>query len=395
MPEFTQVVDLFEKEARVGGRCLSEPIGDHIIEYGTCYAIYSHRRILHWMKQLGIRTSNISKQEVDDASLMKYINKGKGPPLPMQILKYLRLRKKLLQRETAGDPSVADILATPTQDWLRALGLHKVERLLHRVMTMMGYGYLQKVPLVHALRWIDFDMFLTGVMRYTRMPIGGWQNFWDQLSADMDVRHSCEVTKVERGQGVRLHLADGSVFEADLVVNTLPMHVFDKLSDLSEYESDIRDGISWSGYSLSLICADSWFENAEIKTWSEVATTPSNEGRVFVARREIYSEDFGGRLYAIGQAKGEYTEAELAEILLSDLRSRGAVNPRIIRQVVWPYGPQYSSAAIRDGLIEKMKAVQGENDTFHTGSIFSHESVANITEFNAALAPRLAAYFAR
>ena len=40
---------------KVGGKCMSSEIGDHVVEFGTCYAIRSHKYILKQMKKLGIK----------------------------------------------------------------------------------------------------------------------------------------------------------------------------------------------------------------------------------------------------------------------------------------------------------------------------------------------------
>ncbi|MEO0607579.1 MAG: FAD-dependent oxidoreductase, partial [Pseudomonadota bacterium] len=89
-------VIILEASDKVGGKCLSSEIGDHVVEFGTCYAIWSHKYILKHMKTLGIARKFLRAQRIDDRELLDYIKDGSGPPFMYQVLKYLRLRSKLM-----------------------------------------------------------------------------------------------------------------------------------------------------------------------------------------------------------------------------------------------------------------------------------------------------------
>ena len=46
---------------------------------------------------------------------------------------------------------------------LRAHNLGKIENMMHRVVTSIGYGYLNRLPLIHAFRWVDFEYDADGL----------------------------------------------------------------------------------------------------------------------------------------------------------------------------------------------------------------------------------------
>ncbi|HAE27779.1 MAG TPA: amine oxidase, partial [Hyphomonas adhaerens] len=46
MEQSDHSVTLFEKTHRVGGKSLSVRQGEDLIEFGTCYTILSHRRVM-------------------------------------------------------------------------------------------------------------------------------------------------------------------------------------------------------------------------------------------------------------------------------------------------------------------------------------------------------------
>lgn len=381
-------VTLIEAADRVGGKCLSESIDGRVVEFGTCYAIYAHKRILRWMKALDVTTTRVRAQDLNEATAIEFMNGGAGKPLIFQLLKYFRLRDDILNHMALHSEERNSWLAMPTGAWLDHHALHKIKRLLYRVMTTMGYGYLDEVPLVHTLRWIDRDLIFSGSMNYTFMPDKGWQYFWDRLCDPMHVITSDGAAHVDRHtNGVTVTLDSGRVVYGHHIINTLPMDTFGTITELTPAEQTVRDAVSWGSYVMTLISADSWFEAPRVKAWTDAAIDSKQEGGIFSSRYEQASAEFGGHLYSLGQGGGHYESTELQELALHDATERGAINAKIIRQKIWQYRPTYRAKAIRSGLLQTMDEMQGDNRTFHSGATFSHESVSAVTEFNAALMP--------
>ena len=54
----------------------------------------------------------------------------------------------------------------------------------------------------------------------------------------------------------------------------------------------------------------------------------------------------------------------------------------VILQKLWKYFAQYKPDAIRNGLLTDLREIQGQNSTWYTGAIFSHEAVSHIVNFN-------------
>ena len=380
----TSVVVL-EAAEKIGGKCLSSPIGDHIVEFGTCYAIWSHKYILKKMKKLGIRRNYLKAQRIDNRELIDYIKDGYGPSFFMQVIKYVRLRGRLMKRLQRGDTDVNDILAQPTLDWLKAHNLGKIEHMMHRVVTSIGYGYLDRLPLIHAFRWVDFDMMLTGLLKFTVMPAGGWQHFWERFAEGLDIRLNATVAKIERDEsGVTVATEQGESFEADVLINTIPMSEFCARAEPTESEKHVARSINWAGYTTTLISVDAWPHDAPVNSWSETCASDANDGKLHFYRYEC--EDEGDRkLFTVGQSSAAYSPSELIELVEFDSVKRGAINPRIVQQVIWQYMPTYAAESIRNGLLQTMSSMQGDQRTFHTGASFSHEAVATISTFNAQL----------
>lgn len=378
-------VTILEATDKVGGKCLSSEIGEHVVEFGTCYAIWSHRYVLKQMKKLGIRRNYLKAQRIDDQELLDYIKAGSGPPFVAQVLKYAWLRWRLIARANKGDPDVNTILSLPTSEWLKSQNLGKIERMMHRVVTSIGYGYLDRVPLVHAMRWVDIDMLITGLIKFTVMPEGGWQHFWDRFAEPLNVRLQQKALRVKRLEdGVEILTADGTAYQADYLINTIPLDEFGQLTDATDSEAEVIDSIDWAGYTTTLLSVRSWAHTAPVNSWSDTCANDAKDGQLLFSRHECDDEN-DRVLFSVGQSSAAYSPDELTELAVFSARERGAEDPRVVRQVIWKYMPTYSSDGIREGLLQTMIEMQGEKRTFHTGSSFSHEAVSTISAFNARL----------
>ncbi|MEP1144986.1 MAG: FAD-dependent oxidoreductase [Henriciella sp.] len=382
-------VTVLEASHKVGGKCLSNAIGEHIVEFGTCYAIWSHKYILKKMKELGIRRNYLKAQRIDNRELMDYIKDGTGPHFYAQVIKYVWMRRRLMARLNKGDITVNQELAQPVQEWLRANNLGKIENMMHRVVTSIGYGYLHKLPLIHAFRWVDLDMLITGMIKFTVMPEGGWQHFWDRFASGLDVRLEQRASALTRENGkVRVCTEDGTEYEADTLINTIPMSEFCSITQATMAEQSVADAISWAGYTTTLISVDDWQYSVPVNAWSDTCSTDANDGKLLFFRFECDEED-GRKLFTVGQSSAAFTRGELSELVTYDAAERGAADPRVVQQAIWQYMPTYSASSIRDGLLQAMDEMQGERETFHTGSSFSHEAVSTISAFNARLLPKV------
>ncbi|MCH2456692.1 MAG: hypothetical protein MK186_01435, partial [Henriciella sp.] len=71
------------------------------------------------------------------------------------------------------------------------------------------------------------------------------------------------------------------------------------------------------------------------------------------------------------------------------VEKRGAHVTNVILQKMWKYFAQYRPEAISGGLLTDMRAIQGQNSTWYTGAIFSHEAVSHIVNFNADLVQKM------
>ena len=86
----------------------------------------------------------------------------------------------------------------------------------------------------------------------------------------------------------------------------------------------------------------------------------------------------GGRLYVTGQFSDGLSSDELREILFADAALHGFTINNVVFQKTWQYFPQYRPEAVATGLFGDLRRVQGQNNTWFSGSTFSHELVSSV-----------------
>lgn len=390
-----QQFTLIERDGRVGGKSDSLDLGDLIAEMGTCYATGGYKDVLAWMRRQGRPFRMLRRTTVDGAGVRDYVNAAPGPSVVQQVAAYLLKRHSLLARlkQNPDDPRALAEASMPAEAWLTENRLPKIMRLMYRAVTALGYGYLGEVSIYQAMLWVDRHAIISGATGKLFMPSQGWSNFWDVLARDFDTRLSQQITRIDRGpKETLIHFADGRQLAAGAAVCTIPVDDWARLvTDPTADETAVAGAVTWKGYATSLIVVENWFSDEDIRSFSRAFLPGSYPGQLISARHEGHSPDFGGRLYVTGQIPGDYTPQELRVFLERDLADQGARLVNVVNTKIWRYFPHLNLKAIEGGLLGTMRRMQGAGGTWYSGASFSHESVANISSFNKALAPQLLA----
>ncbi len=389
---------VIEKSNRIGGKSETVSLSDTVSELGTCYASSAHKHTNRWTRELGLQQVYLTgEQRYDNRDFVSYIKDGAGPPLLYQLAKYEILRRRFIDKISSQTPSpdLLKMAAEPIDVWLNARNLQKIERFMHRGVGTMGYGFTDTTPALHALRWIDSKLIISGARKTLRAPDIGWQPFWEKLAEPITVKRSTKTKSISRTHaGITLHTDDGD-FDFDYLVTTIAPDEFNALVEPTELEIEIANSIEWAGYTSCLAVVENWFTDWQTEGYSTAVTGPDRDGKIVAARFEGSYPDLGGNVYFIGNALYGYSRAEYSEILSADLMDKGASLKAILHYRPWKYFPRYNPSAIRNNLLTKMRLCQGQSRTFHSGAAFSHEAVSNITVHNAQLVEKLIKPLAR
>jgi len=383
---------VFEALSEPGGKSFTYYHGQNVVEMGTCYATFSHRITNRWMKELRMPMSPLGDQRFEGDDFMKFVKSGAGPALPLQVMRYWRDKQKLEAALKADEPPQAalDEAAMPIQDWLRARKLGKIENFMLRSTTNIAYGFIDEVPTVQALRWNDMNLIFTGLLKQLKMPEEGWTEFWRRIARDLDVRLNSRIGAIDRsGPRPALTVEDGTTHDFDLIVCAIPLDEFSRMTTATELETRIAQSVDWNGYTTTLLAAEDWFTDVHVEAFKDSVVPGAARGQLLSARHDGFEPELGGDLYLAGQLTGDYTSSELQELLRAGVEKRGAHVTNVILQKMWKYFAQYRPEAISGGLLTDMRAIQGQNSTWYTGAIFSHEAVSHIVNFNADLVQKM------
>ena len=385
---FTSIT-VFEALPQVGGKSFTYLHGDTVVEMGTCYATLSHKVTNRWMKEFGLKMTGLKEQRFAGDKFTSYIRKGPGPNLFVQLYRYWTDKAKLQNAlKTPNPPQWAlEQAAMPIGEWLAERELGKIEHFMHRSTTNIAYGFVDEASTVQALDWNDMKLLITGLLKQLKMPDIGWAEFWNMIAADLDVRLNSRVKEIDRsGNSIRISTEDGDTFDFDQLVCAIPLDDFGKLAQPTQDEEFVINSIRWNGYTTTLFTADNWFTDVDTESYKEAVLPGAELGQLLSARHDGFEPDLGGNVYLSGQLSGDYTGDELKEILREDLTRKGATVTNIILQKMWKYHSFYDFDAIRNGLLQTLKTMQGSDRTWYTGATFSYEAVSHITNFNAQLA---------
>jgi Flavin containing amine oxidoreductase len=386
-------VVVLEADARLGGRSRTLAVGGGLVEMGTCYLTTGHRVAAARMKRLGIPLERLGETFVEDdrtgepISLKNYVKNGAGSSLSEQSVRFLWERRALVSRvRNKADKRALQEASVSCHDWLQIRGFGKLENLFHRAITSLGYCRLDEVTIWQVMQWINSDLFLTAAINDLRLPTTGWDDYWQRLGATVNARTQSKVVSIETtSKGHIVTTAGDERYEAPLVVCAIGLDEWKKAKTLTDDEAWLEAAIQWQSYGTALFVCQNWFDGGRVLGFPDGMRVGSPDGAVVSARKEVDMPEFGGTAYVTAQLPGSLTESETKETLTYFLESRGARNIHIIELVNWKYFPRYAPEAICDGLIERMRTIQGANGVYYAGATFSHEAVSSVDQLNETL----------
>jgi hypothetical protein len=294
-------------------------------------------------------------------------------------------------RKRPSHPQVLEECAMTIGEWLDRHKLVRIRRFMLRALTNMGYGFLDEVTVVQALRWCTPELILSGALGQVKMPVDGWQPFWERLGEGLDVRTGDPVLGVERRNAGVVVAARSGEYRFDAVIVTIAPDEAARILRLSPEEGAAAGAIDWGSYVTTLCEVDGWFQDHEAEAYSAALQPGVERGQLLSARRlpKAKATRETGRVYLSGQYGGGLAGPDLARRLERDLAGRGARLRTIVLQKQWKYFPRYRPDAVRDRLVARMSAMQGQGGVWWSGAAFSHEAVSNIVSFNQALVRRM------
>ena len=388
-------VRIFEKNDRVGGKCLTPTIDGRNYELGAVIVGRTTYEVINTLiAEFDLSCSPLRKTTLLDSSRGGRVN---GALLVRDFL--LRYRPALQRFFAAAHPipafsqpgylgfDVAEFGCT-LADWARREGLEDLLELLAPIYTGFGYGYLDQVSAPQFFKIYDAERLRKSfTLQLTLQPSMltidvGFQGLWERVAAQQDVVLSSDVRRIERGETVRITTQDGTE-DFDAVILACPLHRIRHALDLSPAEEARYAKIRVIDYQTITAEVDGLGPRGLVFMVDNMKA--ERAGHLVCGYRRHHDSNIWA-LYPL--SNGAIADDEIIETARADLSAVGARLGRIHRHDKWDFYPHVSPEDFAAGFYADIEASQGDNNTYIAGEIVSAATVESAANYSCELIKR-------
>ncbi|WP_172387093.1 alpha/beta fold hydrolase [Streptomyces sp. MNP-20] len=283
----------------------------------------------------------------------------------------------------------ARALSTPTADWLEQHRLTPLAEALGTAYTAAGYGHLASgLPALYFAKYAEFTGLVAdrpglraSVGTYT--IAGGFGELWRRVADQLpDVRLDTRIERIERGRsGIRVKTTAGPL-EADALVLTVPLGPLLPVLDATDEERQLAEKVRHLDYHTLVFDALGLPRSGFYLLRERTEGAPEPGRCVSFHHRYRDRDTYTGYAYGTPGAPASALPGLLSE---DAVRLGGRlVSVRMQRQ--WAFMPYFDSADLAAGALDRLEDLQGQQNTYHAGSLPAFELV----ECNVAYAQQLA-----
>jgi glycine/D-amino acid oxidase-like deaminating enzyme len=368
-------VTVLEEQTTVAGKCQSVDIDGLAYDLGGHICTNRYDRVAELVTELDVETERTSRYRLLGAQ---------GRTAGRQAMSFLRdeafpryraLRERAFPR--IGEPGLAHsalALAAPVSQWLAEHGMESMAASFGTGYTAAGYGYLDDdVPALYFVKYAEMTGLLSSGPELLGHPgaftvVGGFGRLWRRVAEELkDVRCGLRVESVERHEGgVRVHTDSGPV-EADDLVLAVTLDRILPVLDATEDERDLAGRIRCNAYHTTLASASGLPEDAFYFLEDHTATREAAGHCVSYHHR--YPGSDVRTFYSYGRPE------DVTALLPDDVAGLGGRLEKVHLRRAWAFMPHFSSADLRDGVLDRLDALQGRARTYYVGGLPAFELI--------------------
>ena len=409
-------VTVLEKLGRVGGLCCSISYDSRSFDLGANYLTPAYKEVLKIAKEVGaeLYTEGRGKafypfESTTDnpkySSIITAVTQGTTfLKFGLAAIRFIWERFKVNQIvSTPGFNGISQRpeLAQPFLDWLKQKNLGCLKTLFEIPLTAMGYGYLDEIPTIYALKYMTLETFLTLITYAADINIGwpkrfidGFQRLWERVSWDINVRLNISIESIKRGERISVKFTEQEQFVNEIVTREqilefdylflacpLTLDVTSKFLDLSEKEKVFFQKIIINPFCLTTYLIPNLKLPARV-----VSIIPlKQEGDTWFISQQFEDNDLFS-FYSRTDREGKITKQDVLAQIQADVKKLGGrINSDYYTYDKWPYFPHVSSQDMHDGFYEQLEELQGKQNTYYVGGLMNFELVETIAEYSRAL----------
>jgi hypothetical protein len=398
-------ITVYEKDNRVGGKVYSVAEAGQTFEVGAFWAGEGYAVVDELAKtyQVEFQKEELAfKVRLEDGreyELTEYLQKTFKPwELATGFFQWQKVQKKFAYLKQpdgffqTDDPD----LALPFSEFIKKYKIEVFAQGFRPFWIGCGYGYYEETPAIYVLKLmlgsldIGFGDFLKAILPFgggsgngLRRAPEGYQQVWTRLAQDLgNVRTGAEVTQVIRRKtaaGVEIDItAQGQTETYDALIVSADPKTALKFLDATADEAELFTQVHSYPYVIHLFEASGLPYKDGTMVFLDAFGTADTKGHVtaFVNRPRARQVWTAGQIMTWDMSLEETTE-----LLREDLALLGGEVGEIYQRVQWNYFPYADSAALRDGFYRKLKALQGQNNTWYVGGLLNFETVESTAAY--------------
>ncbi|MEU6253477.1 alpha/beta fold hydrolase [Streptomyces sp. NPDC047043] len=368
-------VTVLEARQSVAGKCESVEIDGRAYDLGGHICTSQYERVAELATELGVPTEPTTPYRILDVEQREATPQDTSFFRGEAFRRYQELRDRAFPHiAEPGLAHSAKALAAPVNQWLAEHGLESMAASFGTGYTAAGYGYLDDdVPALYFVKYAE----MTGLLSNKPQLLGhlgaftisgGFDTLWSRIADELgDLRLGVRVESVERhADGVRVR-TDTELIEADdLVLTVSPdrlLPVLDATEDERELAARIRDNAYHTTVARASGLPDSAFHFLKQHNDSRTATGHC------VAYHHRYEGSDVHTFYSYGSPE------DVTSLLGEDVAALGGRLDEVRLHREWAFMPHFGADDLRDGVLDRLEAMQGRQRTYYAGSLPGFELV--------------------
>ena len=366
-------VVVYEKGARVGGKCLSVPTRNMRADMGAI-AVAPGSKVAALAARMGrplIEFNHDSHPSLARLDLEPvFRNNWELARIAVDLLRfelhYRDWRRRDAQEEGAQLEDRVSLL-----EYLEMKRLSRLSPILRAFLSGYGYGFAETIPASYFLSYYDVPRpILLRLQKRCFTMDGGYDALWRDVAGRLDVRLSSSVLSTIRGEPCIVETDLGSQ-KFDKIVYACPPDKLKMCLDASGEERGLLDRVNFVSYhSLA-------FEGpglpgccVHLPDWCR----PEEAGRPM-----LWYRPRGAYFCQTWSIAPPETPKQIVEKCIRDsARELGADVGVTISHHAWRYFPHFPLEASATGARQQVRAWQGRRNGFFVGEIFSFASAEHV-----------------
>jgi oxygen-dependent protoporphyrinogen oxidase len=407
-------VTVFERENRVGGKVNTLNSNGLSAELGAVFASPDYRVVLRLAQERGIPVAeyNVPRFTLDEQGRKLTAEQFLGSRYPLAEIQaavgaYAATLAAYPQIDTVdGFVGLPDELTTKTfQQFANERGFAPIAELAKSIIVGFGYSYYDTMPAMYGMKILPWLVKVgpTGLQQptYYTFPTG-FQSLWTAVAAELNVRLSSPVRRIERLSGDRSRItidvgADGNpandtsqVFSA--VVISIPLSRVGSVMQLDWFEQYLFSKVDTDKYFVSLFTSPDLTRGETVFVHDTARKEQINHVNAWGNRDPASSVYIGYQL-----ADDNITPANVVATLAADIATLGrATFGSVVFQKQWDdYFPSVSTRDAKLGpyrYFDLVEGLQGEDNIYYVGGTLAFETVEHSARFSES---RITSWFRR